>query len=74
MIRPGMLGGQTMPDVSHLAADIAHRTVGIPRIAMREAEALDPLRMDTDQEMQRHARPDAKEKDPVTNVTAGFVT
>jgi hypothetical protein len=30
--------------------------------------------MDTDQETQRHARPDAKEKDPVTNVTAGFVT
>jgi integration host factor subunit beta len=32
------------------------------------------LRMDTHQETQRQARPDTKEKDPVTNVTAGFVT
>ena len=32
------------------------------------------LRLDTDQETQRPARPNAKEKDPVTNVTAGVVT
>jgi hypothetical protein len=32
------------------------------------------LRMDTDQETQRRARSDAKEKGPVTNVTAGFIT
>jgi integration host factor subunit beta len=30
------------------------------------------LRMDTDQETTRHARPDAKDQEPVTNVTAGF--
>lgn len=30
-------------DSAYLAADIARRTVGIPGIAMREAEALDPL-------------------------------
>jgi integration host factor subunit beta len=32
------------------------------------------LRMDRDRETQRHAPPDAREKDPVTNVRAGFIT